>query len=113
VHVFGNGVPTVSAAAVGDDAYLLDVRESDEWEAGHVPGSHHLPMHEIPARLDDLPDDREIVVACRVGGRSAQVVAYLRANGRENVTNLDGGLMAWAAHGRPLVTDDGSAAEVI
>lgn len=103
----------MSVSAVDGDAYVLDVREPDEWSAGHVPGSHHIPMRDVPGRLDDLPDDREIVVACRVGARSAQVVAYLRANGRENVTNLDGGLMAWAGQGRALVSEDGSAPEVI
>lgn len=112
--MFGRqNVPNVTAADVTDDAYVLDVREPDEWAAGHVPGSHHLPMNDVPARLDEVPDDRAVVVACRVGGRSGQVVQYLRAAGRDNVVNLDGGLMAWAARGRPLVTEDGSAPTVL
>ncbi len=106
-------VPTVDAAGVADDAYLLDVREPDEWAAGHPPGAHHLPMMEIPARADEVPTDRDVVVVCRVGGRSAQVVAYLLQRGFENVYNLDGGMYAWAAAGRPVVGEDGSAGHVI
>lgn len=94
-------------------AYLLDVREPDEWAAGHAPGSYHLPMSQLPARLDEVPAERDVVVVCRVGARSAHVVAYLRANGFENVANLDGGLAEWAAVGKPLVSEDGRAGRVI
>jgi rhodanese-related sulfurtransferase len=106
-------VPTVDAAGVADDAYLLDVREPDEWAAGHPPGAHHLPMMEIRTRADEVPTDRDVVVVCRVGGRSAQVVAYLIQRGFENVYNLDGGMYAWAAAGRPVVGEDGSAGHVV
>jgi rhodanese-related sulfurtransferase len=106
-------VPTVDAGQVADDAYLLDVREHDEWQAGHHPDAHHVPMMEIPTRAGEIPTDRDVVVVCRVGGRSAQVVAYLRQNGFENVYNLDGGMFALAAAGRPVVGEDGSAGHVI
>jgi rhodanese-related sulfurtransferase len=106
-------VPTVDAAGVADDAYLLDVRESDEWAAGHPPGAHHLPMMEIPARAGEVPTDRDVVVVCRVGGRSAQVVAYLMQRGFENVYNLDGGMYAWEAAGRSVVGEDGSVGHII
>ncbi len=106
-------VPTVDAAQVTDNAYLLDVREPDEWLAGHPPGAHHVPMMEVPARAAEVPADRDVVVLCRVGARSAQVVAYLRQRGYENVYNLDGGLFAWAAAGRPLVGEDGGAGEIL
>jgi rhodanese-related sulfurtransferase len=105
-------VPAVGAADVPADAYLLDVREADEWAAGHAPGAHHLPMMEVPARLADLPRDRQLVVVCRVGGRSAQVVAYLQANGFEQAVNLDGGMVDWASAGLPVVRDDGGPAHV-
>jgi rhodanese-related sulfurtransferase len=62
-------------------------------------------MMEIPARLEDVPQDRHVVVVCRVGGRSGQVVAYLRQHGFDKVSNLDGGMMSWAAAGRPVVAD--------
>lgn len=106
-------VPTVDATGVADDAYLLDVREPDEWAAGHPPGAHHVPMMQIPTRADEVPTNRDVVVVCRVGGRSAQVVAYLKQRGFDNVYNLDGGMFAWAAAGRPVVGEDGSAGHVI
>jgi rhodanese-related sulfurtransferase len=111
--VFGRQVPTVAVDEVGDDTYLLDVREDDEWTAGHAPGAHHMPMMEVPARLADVPQDAAVVVACRMGGRSGQVVAYLRQNGWDNVRNLDGGMQDWAAAGRPLVSEDGQPPRVI
>jgi rhodanese-related sulfurtransferase len=106
-------VPTVAAADVAEDAFLLDVREPMEWDAGHPPGAHHVPMMELPARLAEVPGDRDVVVVCRVGARSAQVVAYLIHNGRDNVRNLDGGLYAWAAAGRPLVDEGGGVGTVV
>jgi rhodanese-related sulfurtransferase len=105
-------IPAVSPADVASDAYLLDVREPDEWAAGHSRGAVHLPMMELPGRLSEVPDDRDVVVICRVGARSAQVVQYLLRNGWTNVRNLDGGMHAWAAAGRPLVTEDGGAGYV-
>ncbi|MDI1461738.1 rhodanese-like domain-containing protein [Catellatospora sp. KI3] len=105
--MFAAQIPTVTVAEVPADAYLLDVREDEEWNAGHAPGAVHLPMMEIPARMTEVPQDRAVVVVCRVGGRSGQVVAYLRQQGWDNVTNLDGGMMGWAAAGRPLVADGG------
>lgn len=100
------------ASAVPDDLYLLDVREDDEWTAGHAPAAHHLPMTELPARMAEVPDDREVAVICRSGGRSAQVVAYLMRNGWDQVRNVEGGMGDWAAAGRPVVTDDGQPGRV-
>ena len=98
---------------ITSDAYLLDVREPDEWEAGHAPGAHHLPMMEVPARLAEIPTDQEVVVVCRSGGRSGQVVSYLMGNGWDNVRNLDGGMQSWAAAGRDMISTDGQQARVI
>jgi rhodanese-related sulfurtransferase len=106
-------VPEVTVADVSDDAYLLDVRDPDEWAAGHAPQAHHVPMMELLGRLDELPPDRDVVVVCRVGSRSAQVVAYLQAQGWERVTNLAGGMWAWQSAGKGMVSDDGSAAYVL
>jgi len=111
--VFGPQVPSVTAGEVGDDAYLLDVREPDEWAAGHAPGAHHLPMMEIPARMSEVPTDMEVVVVCRSGGRSGQVVSYLMGNGWDNVRNLDGGMQSWAAIGRDVISENGQAAQVL
>jgi len=111
--MFGSQVPSVTTADVPAGAYLLDVREDDEWAAGHAPGAVHLPMMQIPARLDEVPRDGDVVVICRVGGRSGQVTAYLRGNGWDNVHNLDGGMVDWHAAGHPLVSEDGSDPRVI
>ena len=94
-------------------AYLLDVREPDEWTAGHAPGAHHLPMMEVPARIAEIPADTEVVVVCRSGGRSGQVVSYLMGNGWDNVRNLDGGMQAWAGDGRDVVSENGQPPRVL
>jgi rhodanese-related sulfurtransferase len=106
-------VPSVTAAEVATDAYLLDVREPDEWSAGHAPGAHHLPMMEVPARLSEIPTEGDVVVVCRSGGRSGQVVGYLMQHGWDNVRNLDGGMRGWAAADRPMLSEDGSPARVL
>ena len=103
----GPAIPTVEVEQLPSDAFLLDVREEDEWECGHAPEAVHLPMSELLARVEEVPADREIYVICKVGGRSAQVVGYLNAQGRETV-NVSGGMLAWAAAGRPMVSRDGS-----
>lgn len=106
-------LPAVTASEVPADAYLLDVREPEEWAAGHAPGAGHLPMHQVPARLAEIPTDREVVVVCRAGHRSAHVVHYLRSQGRVNVRNLTGGMRAWVAAGRPLTADHADPPQVI
>ena len=111
--VFGPQVPSVTANEVDADAYLLDVREPDEWTAGHAPGAHHVPMMEIPARISEVPTDVEVVVVCRSGGRSGQVVSYLMGNGWDNVRNLDGGMQSWHASGREIVSEGGQPAHVL
>jgi rhodanese-related sulfurtransferase len=105
-------IPAVYTQDLDDGAYLLDVREDDEWQAGHAPDAVHLPMMQIPARLDEVPTDREVVVVCKSGARSAQVVAYLVGNGWANVRNLADGMVGWALSGRPMVSEDGRVPEV-
>jgi rhodanese-related sulfurtransferase len=108
----GPAVPTVSIGDVAADAFILDVREDDEWTAGHAPDAMHVPMMQIPARIEEIPADRDVVVVCRVGSRSAQVVAFLQQNGLERAINLDGGMSDWAVAGRPMVSEDGGAPRV-
>jgi rhodanese-related sulfurtransferase len=88
-------------AARAGDALLLDVREDDEWAAGHAPGVLHVPMGEL--RQDTLPRDRPVLVVCRVGGRSAAVGQALEQLGYE-VANVTGGMLAWSAAGLPVVS---------
>jgi rhodanese-related sulfurtransferase len=105
-------VPAIDAAQVPDGGYLLDVREPVEWQAGHAPGAHHIPLGELPYRADEVPQDCQVHVICKVGGRSAQAAQVLNANGWDTV-NVDGGMMAWAAAGRPMVSEDGQPPEVV
>ncbi|SEK73346.1 rhodanese-like domain-containing protein [Streptacidiphilus jiangxiensis] len=106
--MFQPSVPTVDISALPADAVLLDVREQDEWDAGHAESAVHVPMSQFVARIGELPDAEPLYVVCRVGGRSAQVVQYLVAQGRSAV-NVDGGMLAWEASGRALVSDNGEA----
>jgi rhodanese-related sulfurtransferase len=106
-------VPSVTAPQVEADAYLLDVREPDEWEAGHAPDAHHLPMMDIPVRMAEVPADGDVVVVCRSGNRSAQVVSYLIGHGWDNVRNLDGGMQSWTAVGRAVVSENGQPAQIL
>lgn len=99
-----DAVPGVGVPDLPADAPLLDVREDDEWVAGHAPDARHLPMSGLAGRLAEVPDGDPVYVVCRSGGRSAQVVAYLNARGHRTV-NVEGGMQAWAALGRPLVAE--------
>jgi len=105
-------VPTTDVSAVTDQTYLLDVREADEWQAGRAPNAVHAPMSLIQQNLASIPTDRQIVVVCRVGGRSEQVTAWLVSQDYDAL-NLAGGMMAWAAAGRPVVNDAGPDAFVL
>ena len=105
--MFPPPVPSVDPAQVPADAVVLDVREPDEWEAGHIEGALHIPLAEVPTRLDDLVGADELVVVCRSGGRSARAVAWLVRNGLDAV-NLEGGMGAWAAAGRPMISELGT-----
>ena len=87
-----------------NDVTLLDVREPYEWNAGHLDGSIHIPMQQVPARIGEVPRDREIVVICRVGGRSARVQQFLQSQGYTRVKNLTGGLLAWKRDVDPSLT---------
>jgi rhodanese-related sulfurtransferase len=108
----GPAVPEVSVAELPPDAVLLDVRESDEWTAGHAPGATHLPMSELTGRMDELPDHDPLYVVCRSGGRSARVVAYLAGQGYPAV-NVGGGMQAWARQGREVVADGDAEPQIV
>jgi rhodanese-related sulfurtransferase len=90
------------AAVGGGDALLLDVREDWEWDEQRIPGAVHIPMNQVPARVEEIPADRDVYVYCKVGGRSARVVDYLRRHGRERAVNVAGGIDAWAEAGLPV-----------
>jgi rhodanese-related sulfurtransferase len=108
----GPAVPAVPVAELPTDAALLDVRESDEWAAGHAPGARHLPMSELTGRMAELPEDDPLYVVCRSGGRSARVVAYLAGQGFPAV-NVEGGMQSWVAQGRDVVADGDTEPQII
>jgi rhodanese-related sulfurtransferase len=98
-------VTDLPADPAGDATlFLLDVREPDEWSAGHIGAATHIPMGELTGRLDEVPRDAKVIAVCRSGHRSGMVTAYL-VNGGWDAYNLDGGMMAWAAFGRPMTGD--------
>jgi rhodanese-related sulfurtransferase len=87
--------------ALDEGAVVIDVREPEEYAAGHVPGAALVPLATVPHCLDDLPGTRPLFVVCAVGGRSAQAVAFLAAHGVDAV-NVDGGTNDWVAAGYPV-----------
>ncbi len=96
-------IPEIDPVTLPDDAVILDVREQNEWDAGHAPNAVHVPLGDLPSALDSLPisDDGTLAVVCRGGGRSSRAVAWLVQQGFD-VANLTGGMKAWEAGGRPL-----------
>jgi len=89
---------------------LVDVREVYEREAGHIPGSRHIELVELSARAGELDGERPVVFYCRVGARSAMAAQAFRASGLR-AHSLRGGLVRWAAEGKPLVPEDGHVAD--
>ena len=107
-------IPSITVGDVDElsDPVLLDVREIDEYEAGHAPGVAFHPLATITDAWTSLPTDRTILCICRAGGRSAQATEFLRAQGLDAI-NLEGGMQAWAAFGLDVQCDDGSSGAVI
>jgi rhodanese-related sulfurtransferase len=106
-------IPSVTVSDVANDAVILDVREPDEWAVGHAPGAIHIPLGDLPARLAELAGagDGPLAVTCRGGGRSSRAVAWLTQQGYD-VANLDGGMKAWQAAGKPMVAEGDIAPDV-
>jgi rhodanese-related sulfurtransferase len=93
--------PDEAIELVAGGAVLIDVREQDEWDAGHAPTAQLLPLSSIKDRLDELPTDRQLLIICHSGGRSARVTDFLLVEGYDAV-NVLGGMTAWAAAGGPV-----------
>jgi rhodanese-related sulfurtransferase len=94
--------PALAGAALGDEgAIAVDVREAEEWLAGHMDGSVWIPLGELAARAGELPRDRPLLIVCRTGSRSAYAADALVAAGYD-ARNLAGGLQQWAAAGLPI-----------
>ena len=82
-----------------DNVHLIDVRSPAEIAQGAIPGADHLPLHLLPLQLDRIPSNKKVVLYCRSGARSAQACAFVEAQGKSNVYNLRGGIIAWAQSG--------------
>jgi rhodanese-related sulfurtransferase len=85
-------------------AFILDVREPDEWEQAHIPGATLIPLGQLEARANEVPDDREVVVVCRSGNRSAAGRDILLSAGFGSVTSMAGGMNEWRAGGYPTTS---------
>ncbi|GAB4499229.1 MAG: hypothetical protein OHK003_14310 [Anaerolineales bacterium] len=105
----GGGVATAAATEISVDqayekyqagAFLLDVRTQEEWDEYHAPGTTLIPLDQLPARLNELPKNQEIVVVCRSGNRSQQGRDIL-LNAGFDATSMAGGLKEWYARGYP------------
>jgi rhodanese-related sulfurtransferase len=86
-------------------APVIDVREPDEYQVGHVPGATLIPLATVPDRLADVPTQGEVLIICRSGGRSMRAAEYLIANGI-SATNVAGGTLAWIDSGRDVAEGD-------
>jgi len=107
-------IPTIAIENVPsplpEGVAVLDVREPEEWSAGHIEGALHIPLGVLPVRVHELAelDAAQTLVVCKVGGRSAQATAYLAQQGYD-VINLAGGMLDWQAAGRPMVSETDAA----
>ena len=101
-------IPSVVVADLDDallaEAFVLDVREPDEWDRGHIEGANHIPLGELQERVGEVPLDQKVLCVCAVGGRSSMATQFLASQGRDAV-NFDGGMQAWEAAGRPVSLD--------
>jgi rhodanese-related sulfurtransferase len=101
-------IPSVVVAELDDDllaeAFVLDVREPDEWDRGHIEGAVHIPLGQLQDRVGEVPLDQKVLCVCAVGGRSGMATQFLNQLGREAI-NLDGGMHAWQTSGRPVSTN--------
>ena len=114
--LFAKGFEEINAfeakGAMDDGAILVDVREPAEWAAGHAEGARHIPLAQLGQGQGELPVGRPVITVCRSGARSARAASILAGQGRE-VSNLRGGMRAWAAGGLPVVTEGGRPGAVI
>ncbi|HVB07090.1 MAG TPA: rhodanese-like domain-containing protein [Acidimicrobiales bacterium] len=104
--------PEEANELIAGGAFLLDVREPNEWEGGHAAEAHHIPLGELEGRVEEVPKGVTIVCVCRGGGRSARAAAALAGVGHQTI-NLAGGMRGWHEAGLPMVTDDGTPATVV
>lgn len=102
-------ITTAALAELGSDAYVLDVREPDEYAAARIPHAVSVPMSQIGDRLEEVPKDQTVYVVCGSGGRSARVIEALQSRGWSDLVNVEGGTKGWIAEGHPADHGEPSA----
>ena len=88
---------TTASLDARDDVVLIDVREQDEWDAGHIAGATLIPSSQLQSRWQEIPTDKTVIVYCRSGNRSNVATDFLKQQGLTNVHNMTGGVIAWEA----------------
>jgi rhodanese-related sulfurtransferase len=101
----------VTLSSARETHQILDVRDPYEWHAGRIDGAVHIPLQQLPVRLDEVDRGRPVAVVCRSGSRSALATNWLRQQGVD-AYNVHGGVVAWSIHGLPLVSEDGRQGRV-
>lgn len=100
--------PDEAFSLVADGTLLIDVREQDEWDAGHAPDARLVPLSQLQERVGELPEHTRFLVVCHSGMRSMRATAFLRSEGLDAV-NVTGGMVAWAQAGGPLTANADNA----
>ena len=108
----GLDVTTEQAAqALADgSAQVIDVREQDEWDAGHIEGARHIPLGELQAQAGSIDTTTPVLFQCKTGGRSTMATQAFRAAGFR-AFNVDGGIEKWVVEDRPITPEDGHVAQ--
>ncbi|MEX5236612.1 UNVERIFIED_CONTAM: rhodanese-like domain-containing protein [Kocuria sp. CPCC 205316] len=106
-----DNLPSASVEEIPEGARVLDVREDDEWAAGHIDGAQHIPLRQLPERYGEVPVDEDVYVICRSGGRSLKATAYLQQYGFDPI-NVLGGMGAWMDAEKPMVSETGETPNV-
>jgi len=97
--------PVESAGLQSNDfAVIIDVRSNSEWNNQHIPGAVHIPLSDLKGRMDELKSyqGKQLIMQCAVGGRSSKAVEILQQAGFSNVSNMNGGLVAWQKANLPI-----------
>ena len=92
---------TIDARATGTHQ-IVDVRERDEWDEGHIPGSQLIPLGELGVRTTELDPAKPVIAVCRSGQRSLTAVEILQGAGFKDVASMSGGIIDWARAGQPI-----------